>query len=131
MVMPSAKQPPGPRMKPGFRSATICASSGFRPLGRFLKVFAGKSETKSSQTAPGDPNVSAKRAFGSAEVARSVAEYFFQGPAADSATGAGVADASTVPSRRSSEAVIRPIGASDRAKNDSLYSAPCETPMPQ
>src|SRR6185295_13168792 len=75
-VKPSTKQPPGQRTNAGFRSAIIRARSGRRPFGRFIKVFEGNSETKSSQTVPTDPRVKTNCAFGSEPRALSLHSYF-------------------------------------------------------
>src|SRR5690606_20592725 len=105
MLMPSAKHPPGHRTNAGSRPAMSSARSGRRPFRRFFQVFCGKSDTKSSQTRPVDPNVSARRACGSVPDAVSVVEYFVQ-----DAPGAPVtrADARTVPDALSKDAVIGP-----------------------
>ena len=51
----------GPANEPGLQVARrICARSGRRPFGRSLNVFAGKSETMSSQTRPAARNDSAE-----------------------------------------------------------------------
>src|SRR6185503_7238781 len=77
-VNPSTKQPPGQRTNAGFKSATIRARSGRSPFGRFLKVFAGNNETKSSQTVPLDPRVKTNCAFGSEPRAFRVHSYLCQ-----------------------------------------------------
>jgi hypothetical protein len=65
----------------GWRSATICARSARNPFGRFLNVFAGKSETMSSQTSPVPSNANTRRAPGCVQLLRSVASYFRHGDA--------------------------------------------------
>ena len=62
-------QPPGKRMKPGFKSASHCATSARRPFGRSLNVFSGKSDTMSMSTAPWPSTITFKRALASVALA--------------------------------------------------------------
>src|SRR5438105_849114 len=108
IVIPSTKHPPGQRTNAGLSEAIMFARSGRRPLGRFLKVLAGKSETKSSQTVPLEPNVSTNCALGSEPVAVNLASYLRQ---VSPVTVLKTLVASTLPSLLLREAVTGPLKA--------------------
>ncbi len=76
MVSPSTQQPPGKRLKAGWRPTSISIRSGRSPWP--FQVFLGISETMSSQNVPALSALTTNRACGSVPVAVSVAVNFLQ-----------------------------------------------------
>src|ERR1035437_5862727 len=97
------------------------------PLGRFLQVSEGNSDTTSSQKVPGDEVTILKRAEGSAASLVSVRAKRFQSGVKPEILPAAYAFPAAL-SRRASKSPLKP--GLDRAKNDSLYASPFLIPTP-